>query len=389
MEEGSSELSEDEWEGEAPELCGTLNKWTNYIHGWQQRFMALKDGTLVYYKSASETDFGCRGAISVGKASVVSHQLDELRFDVSVGDCVWYLRAATVEDRERWVLGLQQCSNAQAGVSKGHRRQGSALSLTSVTPSASSGKARHGQALAEKLAECETFRDILCGQVDTLQGYFDVLAEEGTQVRNLQPLDFKGEAITFKATTAGILATLGYCLELLGQREELMSRRLEREATLRRAAEERCKVLEELQPVGKENGDRRGPDFVEGPHSQMGEEEFYDAVESALDKLESELELKDEVKSLAEAKVETDVKTHRLDSVIDSVSREQLRYAKMAVDTGGAWELFADDGEMKMYKREEEVDGMVVDPLKALHSVRGVTAKELCHYFFSPAVRTE
>ena len=31
----------------------------------------------------------------------------------------------------------------------------------------------------------------------------------------------------------------------------------------------------------------------------------------------------------------------------------------------------AEDGEMKMYKREEEVDGMVVDPLKALHQVKG------------------
>lgn len=37
----------------------------------------------------------------------------------------------------------------------------------------------------------------------------------------------------------------------------------------------------------------------------------------------------------------------------------------------GVWELFAEDGQMKMYKREEEVDGMVMDPLKALHQVRG------------------
>jgi collagen type IV alpha-3-binding protein len=41
---------------------------------------------------------------------------------------------------------------------------------------------------------------------------------------------------------------------------------------------------------------------------------------------------------------------------------------------------------MKMYKREEEVDGLVVDPLKAIHQVTGVTAKELCHYFFIPGV---
>ena len=53
------------------------------------------------------------------------------------------------------------------------------------------------------------------------------------------------------------------------------------------------------------------------------------------------------------------------------------------------WELFAEDGEMKMYKREEEVDGMVVDPLKALHTVSNVTARELCHYFWSPDVRLE
>ena len=51
------------------------------------------------------------------------------------------------------------------------------------------------------------------------------------------------------------------------------------------------------------------------------------------------------------------------------VSNEQLHYARMQV--GDVWELFAEDGEMRMYKREEEKDGLVVDPLKALHSVRG------------------
>jgi len=390
--EGDTDLSEEEWEGEAPDLCGTLNKWTNYIHGWQQRFMAVKDGTLVYYKSASETDFGCRGAISVAKAAVVSHELDELRFDVSVGDSVWYLRAATVEDRERWVAGLQGASARSALP----QRQGSALSLASTSHSLT--RARGGQAVQEKLAECETFRDILCGQVDTLQTYFDACAAAqaagaGPALPNgLHAADFKGEAITFKATSAGLLATLGYCLELLGQREEQVSRRVEKEAAGRRRAEERCKLLqsgEAAVAAEQGGGGRKGPDYVEGPHSQMGEEEFYDAVETALDKLEEELELQDEVKSLADQKAEVAASQHRLEPEIDRVTRDQLMYAKMAVEPGGAWELFADDGEMKMYKREEEVDGMVVDPLKALHSVRGVTARELCHYFFSPAVRTE
>ena len=49
-------------------IAGILNKWTNYIHGWQDRYIVLKDGTLSYYKSEKETAFGCRGAISLAKA---------------------------------------------------------------------------------------------------------------------------------------------------------------------------------------------------------------------------------------------------------------------------------------------------------------------------------
>jgi len=410
------ELSEeDEWDSDAPELCGTLNKWTNYIHGWQQRFMALKDGTLVYYKSASETDFGCRGAISVGKSVVTSHELDELRFDVSVGDCVWYLRANTVEDRERWVTGLEAGKRGELLGGK-LKKQGSAMSLSSTTyssHSANSSKVRH-QALAEKLAECETFKDILCRQIETLQSYFDACSSIATSLpkdqstgegviskttnghvsadlllqQGLHAVDFKGEAITFKATTTGILATLQYCIELMGQREEQLKKRVEREQIARRQAEEKLRQMEAARGEKEVKVVRAGPDYEEGPHSQLGEDEFYDAVETALDKYGEELEKKDQLKNLVSQK-DSSSSGHRLDAEIEHHSTEQLKYAKIPVGAEGVWELFADDGEMKMYKREEEVDGMVVDPLKALHTVTHVTARELCHYFFSPAVRTE
>jgi collagen type IV alpha-3-binding protein len=55
----------------------------------------------------------------------------------------------------------------------------------------------------------------------------------------------------------------------------------------------------------------------------------------------------------------------------------------------GGWQLFAEDGEMRMYKREEEIAGMVVDPLKAVHTVKGVTGREMCHYFFSSDFRMD
>lgn len=67
----SDESDDTDFDGETvPELRGYLSKWTNYIHGWQPRFIVLKDGTLSYYKSEQESDFGCRGAISLQKATV-------------------------------------------------------------------------------------------------------------------------------------------------------------------------------------------------------------------------------------------------------------------------------------------------------------------------------
>lgn len=83
-------------------------------------------------------------------------------------------------------------------------------------------------------------------------------------------------------------------------------------------------------------------------------------------------------------------KQHRLWPEIDNVCSEQLHYARQGVGEGASgWQLFADEGEMKMYRREQEIDGMVVDPLKACHVVKGVTAREMCHYFFMPEFRND
>lgn len=64
-----------------PELAGTLSKWTNYIHGWQDRYIVLKNGTISYYKSEQEAAVGCRGAVSLSKA-VISVNLTSNSFSV-------------------------------------------------------------------------------------------------------------------------------------------------------------------------------------------------------------------------------------------------------------------------------------------------------------------
>uniref|UniRef100_A0A8B9DS12 PH domain-containing protein n=1 Tax=Anser cygnoides TaxID=8845 RepID=A0A8B9DS12_ANSCY len=43
-------------------------QWTNYIHGWQDRWVVLKTNMLSYYKSEDETEYGCRGSICLSKS---------------------------------------------------------------------------------------------------------------------------------------------------------------------------------------------------------------------------------------------------------------------------------------------------------------------------------
>ena len=41
-------------------------------------------------------------------------------------------------------------------------------------------------------------------------------------------IDFRGEAITFKATTQGVIQVLGHCIDLMNKREEIWKKKLDR-----------------------------------------------------------------------------------------------------------------------------------------------------------------
>ncbi|XP_060660287.1 ceramide transfer protein isoform X1 [Drosophila nasuta] len=418
----SDTSEEEEYLDNSIELRGYLSKWTNYIYGWQPRYIVLKDGTLSYYKSESESDFGCRGAISLSKATIKAHESDELRFDVVVNNLNnWCLRAETSEDRMHWVEVLQLYKEGTGSTdTTSLRRHGSTMSLQSNTISLASGGSlkRTLRNLREKVGELETFKDILFSQIETLQRYFDACSEVNKTNSQpldlgdgLKPIDFKGESITFRATTTGVLSTLQHCLEIIAENDESWKRKLEREIDKRRRAEEQNKkFMDEIEKLKRLS--YPGPDFEEGPHSTLPEDEFFDAVETGLEKIEEDMQLRfklrlqsqisqtlvnvphEAVAEGEEAREEfgtgAEAQSHALWPEIDRVCKEQLHKAREGVgQDGNGWQIFADEGEIKMYKREEEVNGMVMDPLKAYHSVKGVTAREMCHYFFMPEFRND
>ncbi|XP_036835831.1 ceramide transfer protein isoform X4 [Oncorhynchus mykiss] len=423
--------------GHPVELGGVLSKWTNYIHGWQDRWVVLKNNTLSYYKSEDEREYGCRGSLCLSKAIITPHEFDECRIDISVNDSVWYLRAEDPKHRLRWIDSIELHKvESGYGSESSLRRHGSMLSLTSAASgfsATSTSSFKKGHSLREKLAEMETFRDILCRQVDTLQKYFDGCADgvskdefqrdkvveededdfptstrpngdclhnnNGSKEKLFLPaspkgmngIDFKGEAITFKATTAGILSTLSHCIELMVKREDSWQKRLDKELEKRRRVEDAYKsALSEL----KKKSHYGGPDYEEGPNSLINEEEFFDAVEAALDRQDKIEEQSEKVRiprltPVPPGDAYSVIGTHRFAKQVEDVVQNHMTYSLQDMGGDANWQLVVEEGEMKVYRREVEENGIVLDPLKATHAVKGVTGHELCHYFWDTDVRND
>ncbi|XP_028458158.1 collagen type IV alpha-3-binding protein isoform X4 [Perca flavescens] len=421
------------------DLSGVLSKWTNYIHGWQDRWVVLKNNTLSYYKSQDETEYGCRGSLWLSKAVITPHEFDECRLDISVNDSVWYLRAQDPEHRHQWIDSIElHRADSGYGSESSLRRHGSMLSLTSATSgfsATSTSSFKKGHSLKEKLAEMETFRDILCRQVDTLQKYFDSCSDavskdelqrdkiveddeddfpntrtdgdflhnnnngskeklfQSLSPKGINGIDFKGEAITFKATTAGILATLSHCIDLMVKREDSWQKRVDKEMEKRRRIEDGYKsALNEL----KKKSHFGGPDYEEGPNSLINEDEFFDAVEAALDRHDKIEEQSHTDKTRIQRSspvppgdVYSSTGTHRFADKVEEMVQNHMTYSLQDVGGDANWQLVVEEGEMKVYRREVEENGIVLDPLKATHSVKGVTGHEICHYFWDTTYRND
>uniref|UniRef100_A0A8C7ZYN9 Ceramide transfer protein n=1 Tax=Oryzias sinensis TaxID=183150 RepID=A0A8C7ZYN9_9TELE len=336
MSEKSSSSGSDEdidpESGQPVEFGGVLSKWTNYIHGWQDRWVVLKNNTLSYYKSEDEREYGCRGSLCLSKAVITPHEFDECRFDISVNDSVWYLRAEDPEHRQRWIESIEVHRVSIGIITCFVTEEDEDEFLTAARPD---GENNNGS--KEKL--------------------FSSANPKGTN-----GIDFKGEAITFKATTAGILSTLSHCIELMVKREDSWQKRLDRE----------------------------------GPNSLINEDEFYDAVEAELDRQDkieeqchSEKIRKPYLSPVPPGDAFSVIGTHRFANKVEEMVQNHMTYSLQDVGGDANWQLVIEEGDMKVYRREVEENGIVLDPLKATHNVKGVTGHEVCHYFWDTDFRMD
>jgi len=62
---------------------------------------------------------------------------------------------------------------------------------------------------------------------------------------------------------------------------------------------------------------------------------------------------------------------HRLSDEIERIVQEHIKIDLIDDLNSNVWQMFHEEGEMKIYKRDLEKDGIVLDPLKAVHKVKG------------------
>ncbi|XP_064390808.1 ceramide transfer protein-like [Halichondria panicea] len=496
--------SEEEDMPQVPNMKGSLSKWTNYIHGWQERYFMLDGGLLSYFKSETDSQYGCRGSISLHKTKIALHEFDALRFDIRGHGSTFFLRASSEEDKQNWVDAIENSKRFVLENGPGSltplQRQGSALSLSAMSQaSVCSVKNQVTHDLRSKLSELETYREIVCRQVDLLQAYFEVNSESGrTEITNgvfnssesivvdkipeegvvnstpsspvtrkdtrppsshsplpsrftpmtgghrrtgsdpfafrpqsalqvprggksrpfsvgggspfdVNSLDIRAEAVTFKATTTGLVTTLSQCIDMMNKREESWQRKFEKEQERRARAESAAGAA--MNGPRVEAFKYAGPDFEEGPHSALNEDEFFDALEMAYKDDEIEHTVGSKQASTAGAVVANGTASttdgeeetfdlsaisikslsgvkHRLSQLVNDRTSQYACYIFEPVDSD-VWSLVHQDGDMTVHRRELEEDGVVVDPLKAHYHAKGISAQEVTNFFFDKETRLE
>lgn len=82
---------------------GNLQKWTNFVLGWQERYFMIKGSLLLYYFKKGQPVKG-KIHLSVSNINITNN---DYRFEIDTGTSIFYLRAKTKEKKEEWVKALK------------------------------------------------------------------------------------------------------------------------------------------------------------------------------------------------------------------------------------------------------------------------------------------
>eukprot|EP01134_Creolimax_fragrantissima_P000557 CFRG0557T1 len=395
-------------DSDLPDREGVLMKWTNYIGGWQERWVELRDGNISYYRSRDEIH-SCRGSVDLEDAIVSTHEFDDLRLDVSLKDTTFYFRCPTKEDAEGWLDALEQTKacykntlitqnsglsdnddnndnefEGMDNVNIGHqpilRRRPSVSSLASVA----SFKIK---AANEKLKELDAYSEAMSVMQKKVMA--EVEREQGLSD------NIKDSMTSFQTTTSSLLDTLDTAISLLYAFEDDMHLRLVRERDIRRKLRHQVRNLRrEKQQWESERAGYNGEfdatvDETSGLTGSHDGGIFFDALESTggdwSDNYTEPADADNDVSTEDTMRQSFEIQTKkRLENILAARSAESKE------GKGVTWVTIRQTPTTSVYRQDIEVaDDQINDFVQAVTVVNGVTAKELTNYFWDVNRRSE
>eukprot|EP00124_Ichthyophonus_hoferi_P000167 Ihof_evm4s6 gene=Ihof_evmTU4s6 len=405
-----------------PEVEGVLSKWTNYFGGWQERHCVLKDAFLSYYLAEDEMGDSCRGFMNIREATVQAHEYDDLRFDITLGGNVFYLRAPSKEDADLWLDALEQTKHIlseNAPVGNLGTDDGNLPRLCSTSSLASVASLKVSRTLRDKFGEADIRKETMLIHIAKIKETIAILGNALPPVLHDQLLS---SANGIETECQALVNAVEDCVDVTSTYEEEWALKVSIEREARKRLEQKLLAMKiHYQKSQQPQGDSKfgaGPDIEEGPHMLLAENEFYDALETSLDARDQYEQSLDRERECIEA-----IKANLAATHIDD--RHGNGTTNMQVVTGGvncqikearsgaydkeldrklaiALELAPVEGEVSDW---ENVDGpphaelhrkdvlvgkdQISDHTRAQMTVQGVTAKELCWYFWSLETRRE
>ncbi|VDM38959.1 unnamed protein product [Toxocara canis] len=359
--------------------AGILYKWTNYVLGWQQRYFELEDGVLVYYKTKGEKQFGSRGSITVRCALIAENEVDLCRFDVATSGVIWYLKAENIAAKSVWMNALNAYTLARGQQAHGEAVEHPELYGRMRVLTGADGTLYEGE-LKGKVKKLEKYRQLALRQVERIEHRVGAASQRCmSQVEKDSILE---EGIALSATTSAIISHIADCIDILNEQV---------------SGEGVPEPVPEMRTDARTTSSQTDSSKIAETVLSDDEQDWHDARDLSLD-MRSDVEFSADAVTAASCMSEetecslspsgllTLPNCHSLSAEINRITMEQLRYAKAGVEDQ-VWQLFSEEGEMRMYKREVEIDGLVCDPLKATHTVNGVSAREFIHFFFEPGYK--
>ncbi|XP_016148037.1 oxysterol-binding protein-related protein 10 isoform X2 [Sinocyclocheilus grahami] len=194
-------------------LEGVLNKYTNLLQGWQNRYFVLDPelGQLQYFINEHSKNQKPRGSLPLIGSSVAPSDEFPYMFTVCAANGDFFkLRASDACEQQMWMTQLQLCARRHSDGSAKTPQHGTPASVITIThhksPTASQRACSQHPAGLHQVKEVMSQAE---GQQKNLVNSIESLPSRGP----LSSLD--QDLLLLKATSAATLSCLGECLSIL------------------------------------------------------------------------------------------------------------------------------------------------------------------------------